>query len=90
MKMTEHVHEWALRIAKDGRAIARCVSWSRCQAELSPFEIDDRLNATERLSAEVANQARKGYGSGWVLSNNISKKEVLESLRSYADIREGK
>ena len=51
--MTEHVHEWALRIASDGRVYAECIAWTECMAKLTIFEAEARLNATERLSALI-------------------------------------
>lgn len=54
--MNEHVHEWMVSSVK-GVYLAICNTLdvngqATCDAELTSSEIDTRLNATERLSAE--------------------------------------
>ena len=49
-KMTEHVHEWELTFKPDSFRRVRC---KHCPEQMLDFEIEQRLNATERLSALI-------------------------------------
>ena len=75
--MTDHVHGWAI-IGK----WANCVAQWNCPAGLSPEEIDRRLNATERLSANMAKALCRGMHPNF--------KAAIKALTTYADILEGK
>ena len=88
--MTEHVCEWIVRIAKDGRVFAECIKID-CDARLSAYDIDDRLTeyetlkkATERLSAEDARAWCEVEAHIW--GGDIPR--ACASLRAYADILE--
>jgi hypothetical protein len=73
--MTEHVHEWQTYVAPNGDYHADCF---HCSERLDVHEINRRLNATERLSAEMAREA--------VHARPLHALALL----AYADIREGK
>ena len=87
--MTEHVHEWMVSYVR-GVVFAICNALDEegnatCRAELSPSEIDSRLNATERLSA---------LDSAYLYARTAMLKDVpdniKDALRAYADTLEGK
>ena len=95
--MTEHVHEWEMFFdIEDCRqvVIALCAD-QNCSSELSWDEINMRLNATERLSAEVA---RKSSGSVMchqhdrcAYQSEIDEVQIeIDALEAYADLLEGK
>ena len=73
--MDEHVHEWVLYKGVG----ATC----KCAKTLNNQEIESRLNATERLSAE---DARNCLGK---LRGTVQKTSA-EALRAYADTLERK
>ena len=90
--MTEHVHEWKLTVGHSNckachySSIEGVACCEICNESIGPTEIERRLNATERLSAEDARQGTeflsrvrnsRGYG-------------FANALRAYADILEGK
>ena len=85
--MTEHVCDKYV-IACEG-TIDECVVCEDCYVPAESDEILLALNATKRLSAKIALQAVRGYGSGWVVSE-IPKREIIEGLKAYADILEPK
>ena len=76
--MAEHVHEWG--VWHEG------MEWGtgckECFEGMDDNELERRLNATERLSAEVARDCGEAGG--------IYKKENRDALQAYADILEGK
>lgn len=53
--LTEHVHEWSF-MADDGvySPEGSYGAYCECEEELTPDEVERRLNATERLSAKAA------------------------------------
>ena len=74
--MTEHVHEWVAIVNKDNWKRIVCA----CGAHMRTHEIEARLNATERLSAEDA-----AY-----FAEETRMISLRDSLRAYANILEGK
>ena len=86
-KMTEHVHEWALR---DNHAVclARNEKGNRCYAVLLGAEIISRLNATENLLShpcscdeaftgrDMHSTACPWYHMEWAFGK--SKEDILE------------
>ena len=90
--MTEHVHEWKWDIV-DNDAWFYCTG---CERPMGALEIEARLNATERLSAEdvVANiaqiEACEFECQGGPIELNTGYIRLRDALRAYADILEGK
>ena len=76
--MTDHVHEWGADVG-DG-IVALCKD-PTCHESLDWDEIDRRLNATERLSAEDAIEIAKSRG-------DIFDDEA-DTLEAYAAALEG-
>jgi len=74
-------HKW--HIFEDSADGAFCVKG--CQGRLSREEVESRLNATERLSAEIVLQNIIIYGEGGFVTD-----QFLEACKAYADILEGK
>jgi len=92
--MDEHVHEWVEHFAIEygdkfvvkERYIAKC---KHCPEHMTISEGIRRINATERVSAEMARQCVDLFGTEVsVIYKPIVK--LLDSLRAYADILEGK
>ena len=75
--MDEHVHEWRWRYLG---AIPKC-KVDGCGKSMHYDEVERRLNATERLSAEDATVIANGWTSNATLR---------DTLRAYADTLEGK
>ena len=75
--MTEHVHVWMLA-TRDGIFHAVCLV-DPCDEVMQYSEIETRINATERLSAEYAMNI-------W----RVTHPSIGDSLKAYADILEGK
>ena len=90
--MTEHVCKWKWDIV-DNDAWFYC---SGCKEPMGALEIEARLNATERLSAEdvVANiaqiEACEFECQGGPIELNTGYIRLRDALRAYADILEGK
>ena len=80
--MTEHVCEWVWDI-RENDAWFFCKD-PYCKRPMGALEIEARLNATERLSAEIVNGLLEGDDSPDLL--------IYErvALRAYANILEGK
>ena len=74
--MTEHVHEWECRYLG---IVPRC-KVDGCGIYMHYDELERRLNATERLSAEDARR----------ISNRKLPVSEHEELQAYADILEEK
>ena len=87
--MTEHVHRWYLYgvgHSPDANLRAVCLE---CKEQMTVWDIEARLNATERLSAEDAQHLLSMWQayiapkmSGWDTS--------AANLGAYANILEGK
>ncbi len=75
--MTEHVHEWELIFKPDSFRRVRC---KHCPEQMLDYDIERRLNATDRLSAE---DVREACILGWV-------KGIRDKMQAYADTLEGK
>ena len=83
--MTEHVHEWGTRHKRHSIYGDVIEVWCPICCTVMPWiEAKRRLNATERLSAEIVNGLLEGDDSPDLL--------IYErvALRAYADILEGK
>jgi hypothetical protein len=93
MAMTEHVHEWKARL-KGWLVDGFYCTHPDCYRRLIWNDVESRLNATERLSAEQA-------GRAWALI--VTRDEVIKfgpltdearaiksGLKAYADTLEGK
>ena len=87
--MTEHVHEWKWDIV-DNDAWFYC-SDKTCKAPMGALEIEARINATERLSAEMATKLATMVKREWegVYSWSGWQPEH-DALKAYASILEGK
>ena len=87
----EHVHEWQMSAgwftAPYTVYRAFCIADEDCKAALNPMEINRRLNATERLSAEAAKDIIAWEGGA---SGRIANMKNWCALRAYANILEGK
>jgi len=77
--MTEHVHDWGADVG-DG-IVALCKD-PTCHKSLDWDEIDRRLNATDRLSAEDAREISSEVHSAWWPLEGKSPYE--DGLRAYA------
>ena len=75
--MTEHVHDLKVMLSISKNIYAVCPQCDEC---MDKEEIETRLNATERLSAEDARR----------ISNRKLPVSEHEELQAYADILEGK
>jgi len=76
-QMTEHVHEWEW----DEKIEFYCCT--KCFKDLDPADPKTvrRINATERLSPKRARHIANGYAL---------RQDDFNSMKAYADIREGK
>jgi hypothetical protein len=82
--MSDHVHEWHL--AWDFAA------WcNKCPETIDYPEIERRLNATERLSAEDATELRNVSFAVALLDGEASEKAVhaIKAAEAYAAALEG-
>ena len=77
--MTEHVHEWDA-IYMDEGTLVFC-AFRECKAGPEPDDVLKALNATERLSAELAYTALHYVEMGGG--------KMGDALRAYANILEG-
>ena len=87
--MTEHVHEWILDTYRDpdepeGLQIGMFCWHKGCNERRYRTEAEARLNATERLSAELAREI------GDCLYAGIIDHERKSAVLAYADTLEGK
>ncbi len=80
--MTEYVHEWELIFKLDSFRRVRC---KHCPEQMLDYDIERRLNATERLSAEDARTMAFVSEHDELISSS-----GIRRLRAYADILEGK
>ena len=94
--MADHKHEWAfgIRMWVDGTPeIATCMV-EGCDAIMKQEEIERRLNAVEKLTAEDAGRiAGTYYAQIYAPWNNDCRREVYDrwaSLSAYARALEGK
>ena len=78
---TEHVCEWKVILSLSKNIYAVCPT---CDACMDKEEIEARLNATERLSAELAT-AILGF-----ITRKLGVWHWTEALIAYANILEGK
>ena len=92
--MDEHVHEWVFAETKRFKgptAIFGCIvavaSCKHCGLEMGPTQMEARLNATERLSAEDATFAHAIIAEHTSMGVNHI---VCKRLFSYTNILEGK
>ena len=92
-KMSEHVHKWKIWVAGyqvDNRCHGDRWIQCKCGEWRSNEQAEVMLNATERLSADVAHQVSTHYQK----RNRISPAKFFDrawrELRAYADTLEGK
>ena len=78
--MTEHVHEWAWIYRPDG--VGPRYIGCQCGEPMNSDEIMCRVQATERLSANMAKALCRGIHPNF--------KAAIKALTAYADILEGK
>jgi len=86
--MTDHVHEckWKLRFAhRENWVVAEC---ENCTANLVDEEIEARLNATERLSAEALAKKFHEYYEELAPSFDYETREETRSFSPHS--RNGK
>ena len=88
--MTEHVHEWIPRALDWDHTDGVCCNVRGCGAQMDNEEMNARLNATERLSAEDARVAANDLQQSRQVNELLTDIETIVTLRAYADIREGK
>ena len=83
--MSEHVHEWeyGYDVGFVGIAVEGIFAECECGEKMGYWDMEVRLNATERLSAENARNCL-------VKLRGTVQKTSAEALRAYVDIREGK
>ena len=90
--MNEHVHEWQISAGwfNEPCAVykAFCIAYEDCKAVLHPAEINRRLNATERLSADFATGLAEWCES--MAMEPQGENGCGNILRAYANILEGK
>jgi hypothetical protein len=77
--MSDHVHEWWIT-DEMGRIGAKC----SCGEEMTGKEVWRRLNATERLSAELIREELGSYGKAWT-----GWDKVRTAAWAYANALEG-
>ena len=86
--MAEHVHEWQLTFKPDSFRRVRC---KHCPEQMLDYDIERRLNATERLSAEDARETEKEIRGASPASDLFPRwKRRSDALKAYADTLEGK
>ena len=79
-RLTKHVHEWKFRV--DGHdEYFRCFNLP-CEEILEVEQAESRLNATERLSANMAKALCRGMHPNF--------KAAIKALTAYANTLEGK
>ena len=86
--MSDHVHEWrAETFAFEGTDL-RC---RICDDVLDDRELERRLNATERLSAEEATELRDVSFAVALLDGEASEKALraIKAAEAYAAVLEG-
>ena len=88
-----HIHEWTIdhQIIGEGPVgmpVGECFAYCGCGTELRSGELERRLNAVERLSADEAHLARQTIGA--VLADNLASPvpELKDALFDYAYILE--
>ena len=88
----KHVHEWYTAGTFEGVTVAACGGVG-CDAYLESGEIAQRLNATERLSAEAARGASHYIRQilEWAIPELTGKKATIthSELEDYASALEG-
>jgi len=82
---TKHVHEWIPRALDWDHIDGVCCNVPGCGAQMDNEEMNARLNATERLSAEDAKEAER-FVPSWEVKHN----QIKDALKAYANILEGK
>jgi len=88
--MTEHVHKWRFyRASWSYETMARCTV-KGCNESLDGDEVTRRLNATERLSAELATEILGFLIRKLGLVGYLGTTVYQDALRDYANILEGK
>ena len=87
---TEHVHEWIPRALDWDHIDGVCCNVPGCGAQMDNEEMNARLNATERLSAEDARVAANDLQQSRQVNELLTDIETIVTLRAYADIRDGK
>ena len=90
--MRDHAHEWYWKPWFEVRKFV-CTA-KDCKETMGMQEAERRLNATERLSAEQANEAslwiKSGYGtSGWGSVLKPQSESIYDDLRAYVAARDG-
>ena len=87
-----HAHEWKWVYGLGDGVAAAC----ECGVHLAPEEVNRRLNATERLSAEAVRDAASKHedewGFEWKWENegkNPPTKQLFDVLMAYADTLDG-
>jgi hypothetical protein len=78
LRMTEHVCEW---MWADDRFVPYFCKVDGCDKEMSIEEAEARLNATQRLSAEIVLQNIIIYGEGGFVTD-----QFLDACKAYADL----
>ena len=81
-KMPEHVHSWYLS------AVATMAACQHCDATIATSEIERRLNAVEKLSAEDAKEAALYPDFKYIESGEARTKELGDRLTAYASALE--
>ena len=84
--MTEHVCEWKPDIYEKAYLGARC----DCGETMSEVDVTARINATDRLSAELATEILGFLIRKLGLAGYLGTTVYQDALKAYADILEGK
>ena len=88
--MTEHVHEWKFVVPyyRGAEKVFIVCRDNECKMVMTKKQAEDRLNATERLSADVAHQVSIHYKKRWrgIGGGSNFFKRVWEETQAYADI----
>jgi hypothetical protein len=82
--MTERVHECEFWWNEDEADVADNPFVCECGEYIGAVEALDRMNASEKLSAEIVLQNIIIYGEGGFVTD-----QFLDALKAYANTREG-
>ena len=96
--MTEHKGQWNLEFTPSGGAHEGFSAWcsckhpmGSCEESLDSWELERRINATERLSAGYARAIADDYRyREEQRGGEPSENKTIKALLDYADILEGK